>query len=303
MAKYSELEAVRLRSKDNRFICSHCCPGEDFSKIISQKSFTLIEVDNRNRLKEVQTMKRKLRDQLYASDEHDGIYNLLAELKDIPLIRNRPSDNIKRGIGSSKVTDTETKQLIEENAKERGKAKKEVRGNIQTFLGQSVIDGDFKVELTSNISTTTTTVSNDLSSNLNNNIDDRLLKGKSTAVPTFLKGSRVMGGTSTSNSINTIEITSTDGDVFNELKSTVTTDVIDNVSVSNNVELIQYKYSNVNIEDVAWEDAVDNDDDTDRPPNSKKFRPDENNQKSDESTKTDVDVKNITTEDDVDWED
>jgi len=184
-AHYSELEAVRLLSKDNKFICSHCCPTEDFRGTMSQPRFTLVEVDNRSRLKEIQAMKRKLKEQFYGSDLHDGIYNLLAELKDVPLIRNRPSENIKRGLGASKVTDQDTQLEIAENAKDRGRAKKEVRGTMQSFLGQDMVGGEFRVEMGTTSSLTT------VQGGAGGETVPAAKRVK--AMPSFLQGSRVTG--------------------------------------------------------------------------------------------------------------
>eukprot|EP01041_Mallomonas_annulata_P010743 gene10743-22442_t len=202
--RYSELEAIRLISKDNKFICSNCCPGEDFKRTMSQPSFTLIEVDNRNKLKEVQTMQRKMKEQLYSSDLHDGIYNLLSELKDVPLIRNRPSENIKRGIGASKITDMETITQIEENSKvERGRAKKEIKGTMQSFLGRNVHGGDFKVEVMSEAH---------IAAQMERlEAQGEPLAKKAKSVPDFLQGSRVAGGrfdnsSSSSSNSNNVDI-------------------------------------------------------------------------------------------------
>lgn len=148
--KYSELEAVRLRSKDGHFICSHCCPYEDFSTSISHESYRLIEFDNRSKLKEVQSFDKKLREQFKATEDHDGIYNLLAELKDVQIIRNRPSENIKRGIGGTKVTDEETKMEIAENSKIRSGGNSAVRAakQGQSSSGGGVREGEFVLEIT-----------------------------------------------------------------------------------------------------------------------------------------------------------
>ena len=52
---------------------------------------------------------------------HTGIFDLLAELKDVPLLRNLPSDNIDRGLWSSKELDEDTMRGIEESTKTKAK--------------------------------------------------------------------------------------------------------------------------------------------------------------------------------------
>ena len=198
--KYTELQAIRLRSKDNKFICSHCCPTDDFSKTISKPSFTLIESNSSIKLKEVRGLEKKIKEQLNASDIHDGILNLLADLRDVELIRNHPSDNIKRGIGSSRITDEQTLKEISENSKQRA-IRKETVGQIQSFMGRDTINGKFELEIVSkNISSTK---EDDMNVTSNEFADENLIEPpqkKVKSFPNFLLGSRVTGGSATSTS-------------------------------------------------------------------------------------------------------
>ncbi len=73
-SKYSELEAFRYRSADNKFICTSCCPDFNFRKVVSQDSFRLIRYDNRGMLSEVQLLERKMKEQLSANADHDGVF-------------------------------------------------------------------------------------------------------------------------------------------------------------------------------------------------------------------------------------
>jgi transcription initiation factor IIE alpha subunit len=124
MAKYSSLEAMRQRSKDFKFVCPSCCPDFDLSNTISQPSFRLREVDNRGKLSDVQKLEKKIREQISRSVDHDGILEMLEDLKDCPLPRNKPSSNLHRGIRSSAVksgdiSDEITQNVISKNTSAR----------------------------------------------------------------------------------------------------------------------------------------------------------------------------------------
>lgn len=113
--KYGELDVLKLRSKDSKFICGHCCPYDNIRETVSEPYFRLVEHDRGGRLTEVQLLRKKMDEQLHRADGlHGGIYDLLSELRDQSIIRNLPSDNIKRGIKSSKITDEEVLVRIEE---------------------------------------------------------------------------------------------------------------------------------------------------------------------------------------------
>lgn len=119
---------------DQQFVCPHCCPGE-VSRTMSQPSFKLVQVDNDAALAAANAMiekcvvvpfppllpsqpssvmltscfpflKTRIEYQFgQQGGEHDGIHELLEELKDKPLIRNLPSDNMKSGLTNTAVTD------------------------------------------------------------------------------------------------------------------------------------------------------------------------------------------------------
>lgn len=114
LTKYSSLQAMKQRSADFRFVCTNCCPDYDVSKVISQPSFRLREVDNRGKLSDVQKLERKVKEQLSRSPDHDGILEMLEDLKNVPLSRNKPSTNIRRGIRSSQVKSAEVATEINE---------------------------------------------------------------------------------------------------------------------------------------------------------------------------------------------
>ena len=76
-----------------------------------------MEHDRGGKLTDVQLLSKKMNQQMNAaSGQHNGIYDLLSELRDENIIRNLPFDNIKRGIKSSKITDEDVLQRLEESA-------------------------------------------------------------------------------------------------------------------------------------------------------------------------------------------
>lgn len=89
---YSALEVQHLRSRDHRFVCSFCCPANDFRTVKSEPSFTLVSVAVESNSK---AMERKLVSQLSAASAgeppREGILELLKELRGCPLIHNRPA--------------------------------------------------------------------------------------------------------------------------------------------------------------------------------------------------------------------
>jgi len=111
--RYSSLEAQKLLSADYKFICSSCCPTNILSKAVSQPYYRLMEIDNRNKLNDVQDLEKKMDDQLNESNEHVGIFDLLRDLQNLSLIHNLPSDNRLRGIVASRVVDEEVQEEIQ----------------------------------------------------------------------------------------------------------------------------------------------------------------------------------------------
>lgn len=103
--KYTSLEVQRLFSKDYKFICSSCSPGDCLRETMSEPEFTLREIDNTAKVNQLQSMGAKLDAALSQSSLHLGIYNLLAKLKNVTLPKNLPSSNLQKGIFTSQITD------------------------------------------------------------------------------------------------------------------------------------------------------------------------------------------------------
>jgi transcription initiation factor IIE alpha subunit len=113
--KYSELEYYKVRDKNNKFICQHCCPLQSFRTIESEKYYQLVEYDRTAKMNEVQALGAKYKRQFGRSEGHEGIYELLAQLRDVSVTRNLPSENIVRGNVASRVVDAEVQSQIDYN--------------------------------------------------------------------------------------------------------------------------------------------------------------------------------------------
>jgi transcription initiation factor IIE alpha subunit len=188
--KYSELQIQRLISKDYKFICSHCCPSNDFNQTMSQPYFTLIELDTSKQLNVIQKLEKKMTSQWTQSEYHEGIFDLLAELRNEYIIRNLPSDNIKRGLMTSRVTDEEVLQRIEENSSSGRKRKgaSEQMGGVGVGLG-----GGFTVEVAEgDILLGNNSTNQAINGSCGVNPGDMLVPQRQKALPSFLSGSRII---------------------------------------------------------------------------------------------------------------
>lgn len=111
----TSLDAQRCKSKDYKFICAACCPYENFRELFAETFYRLVPLDVDVKVKNAKSLKTRLLQALQASDEHEGIFDLLRELKDAPLKRNLPSENMSKGFRASEVRDEESQQAILEN--------------------------------------------------------------------------------------------------------------------------------------------------------------------------------------------
>ena len=113
--KYSSLEVQRLRCADFKFICINCCPIDNFRVTVSDPRYRLVAVDNTKKLTNLQLLEKKMEEQMNKSKWHEGIFDLLGQLRDLPLSRNIPSQNITKGIKTSKITDDRVASEIKMN--------------------------------------------------------------------------------------------------------------------------------------------------------------------------------------------
>jgi transcription initiation factor IIE alpha subunit len=194
---YSSLEAQRLMSADFKFICSDCCPYENFRTAVSEPSFRLVEVDRGSKLTDVQLYSRKLESQLRASPDHEGIFEILAALRDKQLIHNLPSDNRGRGLTASKIQDADVAQELAEGymGQRVPVAKRKNAGpSTQIIMGHEVVDGGFTVTVDDN--SPANKKSRDVVSDISDptgRIQPAPVSAKAAQFPEFLMNSRVLG--------------------------------------------------------------------------------------------------------------
>jgi transcription initiation factor IIE alpha subunit len=112
---YSSLQAQNLLSGDFKFVCPSCCPLTNFRNAPSEAYYRLVEVDNTGKLNKLQVLEKKLEEQMNKSNLHDGIFDMLAQLRDCSLSHNLPSQNILKGVRGSKVTDERVAEEIKQN--------------------------------------------------------------------------------------------------------------------------------------------------------------------------------------------
>jgi len=181
--KYTSLDAQRYLSADFKFICPNCCPDPVLSRATSQEYFRLIEIDNRAKVTDVQLLERKFVDQLNESEHHDGIFDLLHELKDRPLIRNLPSDNRSRGIVASRIVDDQVREDVDFklNSKVANKVIKKHVGVVQPTMGHNGRAFTVNIETESSSSAAAAAAA----------MQQSLKRPREAGLPEFLKDSRV----------------------------------------------------------------------------------------------------------------
>ena len=74
-------EAMLCRNKDYKFICSVCCPYDDFRTRAAEFDWTLQSEDNSLRISVADNLKMKVEEAIKANDLHEGILELLNELR------------------------------------------------------------------------------------------------------------------------------------------------------------------------------------------------------------------------------
>jgi transcription initiation factor IIE alpha subunit len=248
--KYSSLEVQRLRAGDYKFICSNCFQGSDFRSLKQTEAYyRLIEVDNRKEVKKLQSLHTKLEQQLnyqkidvLAVDEklpsrsltsqqhpqqqpkeevvlHDGIYDLLGQLRDVVLPRNLPSENIKKGHVSSVIIDKEMAQEITynldaaKNGKYGSQMKKKHLDNVKQQLtsgGGMMSQGNPTFDITIledgvESSFKSSSISSDIRGTLAINQNEEQAKKYEASLPEFLRKSGVAGAEKVLESVDQIQ--------------------------------------------------------------------------------------------------
>ena len=182
-SRYTSLDAQRLLSADFKFICPNCCPEPVLSRATSEEFFRLLEIDNRDKVTDVQLLERKFIDQLNESEYHDGIFDLLHELRDRPLIRNLPSENRSRGIVASRISDDQVREDVDYklNSKVANKVIKKHVGVVQPTMGHNGRAFTVNIETESSSSAAAAAAA----------MQHSLKRPREAGLPEFLKDSRV----------------------------------------------------------------------------------------------------------------
>jgi len=124
----SMLDATRSRSADQKFICTRCCPHDNFRERDAEEYYTLVSQETHlSSLKNATTLKNKLLEAMSVSPYHDSIYALLKELNNVKVSRNLPSDNMRLGFHNTAITDEATQMAISESL---GKAVAQKKGRF-----------------------------------------------------------------------------------------------------------------------------------------------------------------------------
>jgi transcription initiation factor IIE alpha subunit len=283
--KYSSLEVQRLLSADYKFICNSCCPATNFRAAVSEPYYRLIEVDNSGKLSTLQLLERKLEEQMNKSKLHDGIFDLLGQLRDVPVGRNLPSQNISKGVRSSKITDERVVQEIKQNFEyatgQFGSSliKKKTQETIANGLQPSDGAGGFTINIESASEAAlkhqeqqqyddygtlhTTAVGSEGAGRLHTN-DAELKK----SLPFFLRDSRVEGAQEMLRSVKSLQQTAAEERQRQEEGDHPTKRARTEAGAAESKEGpddgagddVAWEDGNEDDEDVAWEDGGDADD-------------------------------------------
>jgi transcription initiation factor IIE alpha subunit len=288
--EYNIADVCRLLSSDDQFICPACCPIQNFRGAVADPAWTLKEVDNRSRLNKAVSLEKKMRTQLGRCDEglHDSIFDLLADLRDCPLMHNKPSDNRSRGVGSSEVNDADVQQIIDErlgNKRVNKISREKASQNQKQFIFGKEVD-EFSITIATdeeelNEKTTERLIFND---NLNGNDEEerKAKRARDASLPDFLRNSRVKSA----------------ADLLRENNSTddISVKVNSNIKLESNIDNNNVIKEEVKIEvekevieeEIDWEED-DEDDEEDEDNN--------NNDNYNEENKI-----NEVVEEEIDWE-
>lgn len=121
---YGALATQKLLTKDRKRACPLCCPHANLREVDSEESFRLIECNRDESLDQAGDLVNKLTYQL-GKNSSLSLYKLLQELRDAPLMRNTPSENMKYGWKPSPITDTGVQNVIDWDQRLKKKRKEE----------------------------------------------------------------------------------------------------------------------------------------------------------------------------------
>ena len=135
---FSLIEVQKCADKDYKFICTDCCPEENYRAVSVDNAYKLVEVDNRGKTAVSKRLERKMLDQLKENELHAGILDILDQLKEKTLIRNLPSDNIKSGLGPSMIADSDVQTEVTVAAGTMKELSKAVTKHLKEKVGLSI---------------------------------------------------------------------------------------------------------------------------------------------------------------------
>eukprot|EP01038_Epipyxis_sp_PR26KG_P008443 gene8443-11421_t len=170
--KYTILEVQKYRAKDNKFICPSCCPADNYKIINSETYFRLVQVDNKKELNHVQQLDEKRLVQLSSTLGRIGIYDLINGLKNAVLPHNLPSENMFKGVQSTRITDNDTVLEIEHNRAINmgGGDLQNKKRSLQTSLALDSFNKMPKFSISIEPTADIVTNNNDSNSNNNSNV-------------------------------------------------------------------------------------------------------------------------------------
>lgn len=251
--QYAMFEATKLVSKDFKFVCSDCCPEFNISQVISQDYFRLVEINRSGKLSEVQLLYKKMKEQLSQSTDHDGILELLNELKDKPITRNKPSNHIRRGVRSSLISSYEISAEINEAIDSKKVTKQQVDITERKFnLLSTRFDGQKIESEASKLQQTIEEVKPIENATVHK-------KSRTSELPDFLQSSGVIGTSSVLEQIQSLQeqrgqvTTKTSIAVNNKQNNSKVLLMTNNKKITTNEDVIIDDEENANAEDIEWE--------------------------------------------------
>jgi hypothetical protein len=208
---FSSLDAQKYSNMEFKFLCTNCCPHEDYRVAPAEPYYTLVEIRQDGAQLTIKNLAKKLDEQLNTSGSttvfpptssssgsgtlsNDSIASLLNELKDKPLIRNLPSENKKYGIVASKVTDAEIEEEIQESVGHRrvGKVTMAKVNRNQVILGHEIESSSFSVTFDDDVNGTSVRSQQKQLQDQRLNIQPGKRQTTAAPLPDFLTSSRVV---------------------------------------------------------------------------------------------------------------
>ena len=266
--------ALRYLSKDYKRICPACCPEINYSAVIANPKFQLQKMDKSNSLNEIEKLAIKMNEQLTSSSDHDGIVELLGQLRDQPLNRNKPSDNVRLGKRSTQIQSTDIQtEIIELNAnKKSNKVEFDLKEHHFNLLSTKA-DSSVLKPIEETVPTEVVKVEKDLK---DENEDEQPLKRlRESNAPEFLLYSGVKGASDIINELKSLQQQRGIFDTQTQSQTTITTNLeqhqTSTVIISTTSKLSNDNWNQIKLEtetdiiiekedeDIQWDDDEEED--------------------------------------------